>query len=98
MFSLHAGILTPFDEFQYWADVTESAEKNSVRERATHFTAQFKPLQKVCMKTFMCQEWLYEQNESYHIYSLLLYVYRMVVHWITVKCVLEPRAGPKVTQ
>ncbi|KAM9359311.1 cytoplasmic dynein 2 heavy chain 1 isoform 6-T6 [Symphorus nematophorus] len=40
------GILTPSDEFQYWADLSESAEKNSVRERATHFTEQFKPIQK----------------------------------------------------
>ncbi|XP_040902456.1 cytoplasmic dynein 2 heavy chain 1 [Toxotes jaculatrix] len=40
------GILTPSDEFQYWADLSESAEKNSVRERATYFTEQFKPIQK----------------------------------------------------
>uniref|UniRef100_A0A671UTN4 Cytoplasmic dynein 2 heavy chain 1 n=1 Tax=Sparus aurata TaxID=8175 RepID=A0A671UTN4_SPAAU len=39
-------ILTPSDEFQYWADLSESAEKNSVRERATHFTELFKPIQK----------------------------------------------------
>uniref|UniRef100_A0A8C4HES0 Cytoplasmic dynein 2 heavy chain 1 n=1 Tax=Dicentrarchus labrax TaxID=13489 RepID=A0A8C4HES0_DICLA len=46
-FSPHyAGILTPSDEFQYWADLSESAEKNSVRERATYFTEQFKPIQK----------------------------------------------------
>ncbi|XP_029136209.2 dynein cytoplasmic 2 heavy chain 1 [Labrus bergylta] len=40
------GILTPIDEFQYWADLSESAEKNSVRERAKHFTEQFKPIHK----------------------------------------------------
>ncbi|TMS07235.1 Cytoplasmic dynein 2 heavy chain 1 [Larimichthys crocea] len=40
------GILTPNDEFQYWADLSESAEKNSVRERATYFTEQFKSIQK----------------------------------------------------
>ncbi|KAM9852784.1 cytoplasmic dynein 2 heavy chain 1 isoform 4-T4 [Aulostomus maculatus] len=40
------GILTPSDEFQYWADVSESAEKAGVRERATHFNEQFKPIQK----------------------------------------------------
>ncbi|TKS81144.1 Cytoplasmic dynein 2 heavy chain 1 [Collichthys lucidus] len=40
------GILTPSDEFQYWADLSESAEKNSVRERATYFTEQFKSIQK----------------------------------------------------
>uniref|UniRef100_A0AAQ5YAS5 Dynein heavy chain tail domain-containing protein n=1 Tax=Amphiprion ocellaris TaxID=80972 RepID=A0AAQ5YAS5_AMPOC len=40
------GILTPSDEFQYWADLSESAEKNSVRERAKHFTDQFEPIQK----------------------------------------------------
>ncbi|XP_058489723.1 dynein cytoplasmic 2 heavy chain 1 isoform X2 [Solea solea] len=40
------GILTPIDEFQYWADLCQSAEKNSVRERAAYFTEQFKPIQK----------------------------------------------------
>ncbi|XP_056229968.1 cytoplasmic dynein 2 heavy chain 1 isoform X2 [Seriola aureovittata] len=40
------GILTPSDEFLYWADLSESAEKNSVRERATYFSEQFKPIQK----------------------------------------------------
>uniref|UniRef100_A0A8C4HEE2 Cytoplasmic dynein 2 heavy chain 1 n=1 Tax=Dicentrarchus labrax TaxID=13489 RepID=A0A8C4HEE2_DICLA len=44
--SAKKGILTPSDEFQYWADLSESAEKNSVRERATYFTEQFKPIQK----------------------------------------------------
>uniref|UniRef100_A0A7N9AQM7 Dynein cytoplasmic 2 heavy chain 1 n=1 Tax=Mastacembelus armatus TaxID=205130 RepID=A0A7N9AQM7_9TELE len=40
------GILTPSDEFQYWADLSESADKNRVRERAAYFTEQFKPIQK----------------------------------------------------
>uniref|UniRef100_A0A3Q4HAW8 Cytoplasmic dynein 2 heavy chain 1 n=1 Tax=Neolamprologus brichardi TaxID=32507 RepID=A0A3Q4HAW8_NEOBR len=40
------GILTPSDEFQYWADLSESAEKSSLRERAQHFTEHFKPIQK----------------------------------------------------
>ncbi|XP_024132434.1 cytoplasmic dynein 2 heavy chain 1 [Oryzias melastigma] len=40
------GILTPTDEFQFWGDVSESAQKNSVRERATYFTEQFKTIQK----------------------------------------------------
>uniref|UniRef100_A0A4W6FB11 Dynein cytoplasmic 2 heavy chain 1 n=1 Tax=Lates calcarifer TaxID=8187 RepID=A0A4W6FB11_LATCA len=40
------GILTPSDEFQYWADLSESAEKNSVRERAAFFTEQFKAIEK----------------------------------------------------
>ncbi|KAM9317805.1 cytoplasmic dynein 2 heavy chain 1 [Pholidichthys leucotaenia] len=39
------GILTPSDEFQYWADLSEYAEQNSVRERATYFTEQFKFIQ-----------------------------------------------------
>uniref|UniRef100_A0A4W6F7X0 Cytoplasmic dynein 2 heavy chain 1 n=1 Tax=Lates calcarifer TaxID=8187 RepID=A0A4W6F7X0_LATCA len=39
-------ILTPSDEFQYWADLSESAEKNSVRERAAFFTEQFKAIEK----------------------------------------------------
>ncbi|XP_071781183.2 cytoplasmic dynein 2 heavy chain 1 [Centroberyx gerrardi] len=40
------GILTPSDEFQYWADLSESGEKSSVRERAAHFTELFKPIEK----------------------------------------------------
>ncbi|XP_017286523.1 cytoplasmic dynein 2 heavy chain 1 isoform X3 [Kryptolebias marmoratus] len=40
------GILTPSDEFQFWADLSESAEKSRVRERATYFSEQFKPIQK----------------------------------------------------
>ncbi|XP_047247257.1 cytoplasmic dynein 2 heavy chain 1 isoform X2 [Girardinichthys multiradiatus] len=40
------GILTPNDEFQFWADLSESAERSSVRDRATYFTEQFKPIQK----------------------------------------------------
>ncbi|XP_068440329.1 cytoplasmic dynein 2 heavy chain 1 isoform X1 [Clinocottus analis] len=40
------GILTPSDEFQYWDDLSKSAEKSSMRERATHFTEQFKFIQK----------------------------------------------------
>lgn len=42
-----AGILTPSDEFQYWADLSESTEKSSLRERSQHFTEHFKPIQKV---------------------------------------------------
>uniref|UniRef100_A0A8C9YHS7 Cytoplasmic dynein 2 heavy chain 1 n=1 Tax=Sander lucioperca TaxID=283035 RepID=A0A8C9YHS7_SANLU len=45
-FPLYAGILIPSDEFQYWDDLSESAEKNSVRERATYFTEQFKHIKK----------------------------------------------------
>lgn len=45
----YAGILCPGDEFQYWEDLSESAEKTVVRERATHFMEQFKLIQKVCM-------------------------------------------------
>ncbi|XP_054598719.1 cytoplasmic dynein 2 heavy chain 1 isoform X1 [Nothobranchius furzeri] len=40
------GILTPSDEFQFWADLSERAERSSMRERALFFTEQFKPLQK----------------------------------------------------
>ncbi|XP_047450013.1 cytoplasmic dynein 2 heavy chain 1 isoform X3 [Mugil cephalus] len=40
------GILTPSDEFQYWSDLSESSEKSSMRERATHFTELFKAIQK----------------------------------------------------
>lgn len=79
VFTLYAGILTPSDEFQYWADLSNSAEKNSVRERATHITEQFKPIQKVCMQTFIYQEWL--QGDIY--YMLFLYVYRVspLISW-----------------
>uniref|UniRef100_A0A8C9YIK3 Cytoplasmic dynein 2 heavy chain 1 n=1 Tax=Sander lucioperca TaxID=283035 RepID=A0A8C9YIK3_SANLU len=44
--SAERGILIPSDEFQYWDDLSESAEKNSVRERATYFTEQFKHIKK----------------------------------------------------
>uniref|UniRef100_A0A3B4BEW0 Dynein cytoplasmic 2 heavy chain 1 n=1 Tax=Periophthalmus magnuspinnatus TaxID=409849 RepID=A0A3B4BEW0_9GOBI len=40
------GILTPSDEFQYWTDLAENAEKITVRERAAYFEEQFKPIQK----------------------------------------------------
>ncbi|TNN71605.1 Cytoplasmic dynein 2 heavy chain 1 [Liparis tanakae] len=40
------GILTPSDEFQYWEDLSGSAERSSSRERASHFTEQFKFIQK----------------------------------------------------
>lgn len=52
----YAGILTPSDEFQYWADLFESAEKNSVRERARYFTELFKSIEKVsvCMAHPFC--------------------------------------------
>ncbi|XP_028320044.1 cytoplasmic dynein 2 heavy chain 1 isoform X2 [Gouania willdenowi] len=40
------GILTPSDEFQYWTDLSKSAEKSSVRERALHFTDLFGSIQK----------------------------------------------------
>ncbi|XP_062407923.1 dynein cytoplasmic 2 heavy chain 1 [Sardina pilchardus] len=40
------GILTPGDEFQYWADVAQSAERASARDRAAHFVELFKPIEK----------------------------------------------------
>ncbi|KAM9801492.1 cytoplasmic dynein 2 heavy chain 1 [Neosynchiropus ocellatus] len=40
------GILMPGDEFQYWAEISESAAKSSLRERAMHFVELFKPIQK----------------------------------------------------
>lgn len=52
-FPLCTGILNPSDEFQYWVDLSESAEKNSVRERAAYFTEQFKPIQKVYTQTYL---------------------------------------------
>uniref|UniRef100_A0A673Y6D4 Dynein cytoplasmic 2 heavy chain 1 n=1 Tax=Salmo trutta TaxID=8032 RepID=A0A673Y6D4_SALTR len=41
-----AGILTPVDEFQYWADLSESGDRSTVRERAAHFSELFKPIEK----------------------------------------------------
>ncbi|KAI1893942.1 hypothetical protein AGOR_G00128840 [Albula goreensis] len=40
------GILTPSDEFQYWADLSKVGEKNSIRERAAHFSELFRPIEK----------------------------------------------------
>ncbi|CAL8361611.1 unnamed protein product [Merluccius merluccius] len=40
------GILSPGDEFQYWADLSESAERHGVRERAGHFLELFRPIEK----------------------------------------------------
>lgn len=42
-----AGILTPGDELQYWADLAQSAEKASARDRAANFLELFKPIEKV---------------------------------------------------
>ncbi|KAM3616881.1 uncharacterized protein V6R79_025341 [Siganus canaliculatus] len=39
------GILTPCDEFHYWADLSQFAKKNNAQERATHFSELFKPIQ-----------------------------------------------------
>ncbi|GAA6078243.1 cytoplasmic dynein 2 heavy chain 1 isoform X1 [Tachysurus ichikawai] len=40
------GMLTPCDEFQYWAEVSRSAERSSARERAKYFSELFKPIEK----------------------------------------------------
>ncbi|XP_061575223.1 dynein cytoplasmic 2 heavy chain 1 isoform X3 [Cololabis saira] len=48
------GILTPNDEFQFWEDLSDSADRSGVRERATYFSEQFKPIQ----KEFGCLEGL----------------------------------------
>ncbi|KAJ8280434.1 hypothetical protein GJAV_G00054510 [Gymnothorax javanicus] len=40
------GILTPSDEFQYWADLSKVGEKTSARERAAHFSELFLPIEK----------------------------------------------------
>lgn len=71
-FTLYAGILTPSDEFQYWADLSESADKNSVREKATHFTEQFQPIQKVCIQTFTYQNWLHKKKKEDIYYILFM--------------------------
>uniref|UniRef100_A0A8B9KZF7 Cytoplasmic dynein 2 heavy chain 1 n=1 Tax=Astyanax mexicanus TaxID=7994 RepID=A0A8B9KZF7_ASTMX len=38
------GIVTPSDEFQYWAELGQTVEKSSKRERAAHFSELFKPI------------------------------------------------------
>uniref|UniRef100_A0A8B9KYT5 Dynein cytoplasmic 2 heavy chain 1 n=1 Tax=Astyanax mexicanus TaxID=7994 RepID=A0A8B9KYT5_ASTMX len=40
------GIVTPSDEFQYWAELGQTVEKSSKRERAAHFSELFKPIVK----------------------------------------------------
>ncbi|XP_026994578.2 cytoplasmic dynein 2 heavy chain 1 isoform X2 [Tachysurus fulvidraco] len=40
------GMLTPCDEFLYWAEVSRSAERSSARERAKYFSELFKPIEK----------------------------------------------------
>lgn len=47
-----SGILTPGDEFQYWTDLSQSAEKASARDRAAHFVELFKLIEKVPFKHF----------------------------------------------
>uniref|UniRef100_A0A8B9L0C8 Cytoplasmic dynein 2 heavy chain 1 n=1 Tax=Astyanax mexicanus TaxID=7994 RepID=A0A8B9L0C8_ASTMX len=41
-----SGIVTPSDEFQYWAELGQTVEKSSKRERAAHFSELFKPIVK----------------------------------------------------
>ncbi|KAM9321467.1 cytoplasmic dynein 2 heavy chain 1 [Gastrophryne carolinensis] len=40
------GIITPSDEFQFWADIADSKSKSSVRERAAHFINLFQTIEK----------------------------------------------------
>ncbi|XP_068122972.1 cytoplasmic dynein 2 heavy chain 1 isoform X2 [Hyperolius riggenbachi] len=40
------GILTPCDEFQFWADVAESKVKPNLRERAAYFITLFQGIEK----------------------------------------------------
>ncbi|KAI4889837.1 hypothetical protein NFI96_027314, partial [Prochilodus magdalenae] len=40
------GIVSPCDEFQYWAEVGHMAERSSERDRAAHFSELFKPIVK----------------------------------------------------
>ncbi|KAK3531386.1 hypothetical protein QTP70_018186, partial [Hemibagrus guttatus] len=40
------GMVTPCDEFQYWAEVSRSAERSSARERAKQFSQLLKPIEK----------------------------------------------------
>ncbi|XP_041438616.1 cytoplasmic dynein 2 heavy chain 1 isoform X2 [Xenopus laevis] len=38
------GILTPNDEFQFWAEISESKSKSSARDRASHFNKLFQSI------------------------------------------------------
>ncbi|KAG7470921.1 hypothetical protein MATL_G00119020 [Megalops atlanticus] len=40
------GILTPNDEFQYWADLSKVGEKTSIKERAAYFVELFQSIEK----------------------------------------------------
>ncbi|XP_058887125.1 cytoplasmic dynein 2 heavy chain 1-like [Acipenser ruthenus] len=40
------GILTPCDEFQFWAELAQVAGKSSNKERAAHFNSLFEPIVK----------------------------------------------------
>ncbi|KAG8584671.1 hypothetical protein GDO81_004716 [Engystomops pustulosus] len=40
------GILTPSDEFQFWAEIAESRNKPGVTERATYFLSLFQAIEK----------------------------------------------------
>uniref|UniRef100_W5MJK1 Cytoplasmic dynein 2 heavy chain 1 n=1 Tax=Lepisosteus oculatus TaxID=7918 RepID=W5MJK1_LEPOC len=40
------GIMTPCDEFNYWAELSRSAVKSNMRDRAAHFNDLFQPLEK----------------------------------------------------
>ncbi|XP_075448514.1 cytoplasmic dynein 2 heavy chain 1 isoform X2 [Ascaphus truei] len=40
------GILTPSDEFQFWAEIAESKSKSSARERAINFSSLFQTIAK----------------------------------------------------
>jgi hypothetical protein len=45
-FTFFSGILTPTDEFQYWAEVAMSGNKLDIKERAQHFQELFQPIAK----------------------------------------------------
>ncbi|KAI5098641.1 cytoplasmic dynein 2 heavy chain 1, partial [Silurus meridionalis] len=40
------GMVTPCDEFQYWAEVSRLAESSGARKRALHFCHLFEPIEK----------------------------------------------------
>ncbi|KAG2456324.1 DYHC2 protein, partial [Polypterus senegalus] len=40
------GILTPSDEFQFWAELSQASSKSTQRERATYFYSLFQPIAK----------------------------------------------------
>ncbi len=47
LYMMCAGIMTPLDEFSFWADVSRSGQQSRERDRAAHFSELFATVEKV---------------------------------------------------